>query len=302
MSKAPLAFIGLGAIGLPMATRLLEGGFPLTINSRRKVSGQALIERGAKWADTPAAAAAAADLVFACLTDLEADKLVYFGEAGLTSVNPPKCVVDLGTTGPDGAREVAERLEQAGWQFLDAPVTGGVARAVNGTLTFIVSGEHALLERARPAMEAMSNRIFYVGDKPGQAQQAKLVNNMLNFTAMAATSEAMTVGVKAGIDPDILIQILNTGSGKNSATELKFPQSVLPRTFNFGATNSLATKDLSLFLDLATEQGVPAPIAGHILQMWRGWASQHSKQDFTTIIKMYEAWAGVEVRGKDRQE
>lgn len=298
MSKAPLAFIGLGAIGTPMAMRLLQGGFDLTINSRRRVSADTLVKSGANWADTPAAAAEAADLIFTCLPSLEANMLVYFGEGGLTSAGRPKCVIDLATTGPEGAVEIAKRLKHEGWGFLDSPVTGGVGRAVNGTLTFIVSGEPALLEQARPAFDAMGNRVFHVGTEPGQAQQAKLINNMLNFTALAASSEAITVGVKAGLDPDVLVEIINTGSGKNSATELKFPQAILPRTFNAGATNSLAAKDLSLFLDLADTLGLPAPIAGHIFQIWRGWANLHGEQDFTTIVKMYEAWAGVEVRGR----
>lgn len=298
MSKISLAFIGLGAIGAPMARRLLEADFKLIVNSRRKVSGEPLTARGAVWADTPADAAEGSDLVFTCLPSLEANELVYFGENGLILARRPTCVIDLATTGPDGVAETAGRLEREGWGFLDSPVTGGVSRARNGTLTFIVSGEAKLVNQARPAFDAMGNRVFHVGTRPGQAQQAKLINNMLNFTALAASSEAITVGVKAGLDPDILVEIINTGSGKNSATELKFPQAILPRTFDFGATNLLATKDLGLFLDLADTLGVPSPIAGHIFQMWRGWARLHGEQDFTTIIKMYEAWAGIEVRGR----
>lgn len=290
MTGPSLAFIGLGAIGAPIAERFLKAGFPLTVSSRRRVSGTALVERGAEWADTAGEAAERAEIVFTCLPGLEADEEIYFGEKGILSGGKPRCVVNLATTGPEAALSAARRLEAAGIGFVDAPVTGGVPRAREGKLTVIAAGRRSLIELASPAFSAIASDVFVVGPEPGQAQKAKLINNMLNFTALVATCEAIVTGTKAGLDPKVLVDIVNTGSGRNSATEAKFPMAILPRTFDYGATNALACKDLSLFLELAENVDMPAPVAAHVFQLWRGWTSGRQAEDFTTIVKMYEAW------------
>src|SRR5262249_9539978 len=182
--------------------------------------------------------------------------------------------------------------------FVDAPVTGGTPRAANGTLTIILAGDPKLIETAEPALSVMGSGIFVAGPQPGQAQMVKLVNNMLNYLAMAATAEAMVVGVKAGLDAKLMLDVLNTGTGKNSATEVKFPKVVLPRTFNYGATNHTVDKDLQLFLDEAEKLQTQVPIAKNLAALWRTWAQQHGHEDITTIVRLFEDAAGVEVRGQ----
>ena len=298
MTSTAYAFIGTGAMGRPMAARLLAAGLPLTVNNRSRGKADSLLAAGARWAQNPAEAAGNADVVLTCVTNNEATEDVLFGLNGVASSTRVKCVVDFSTSGPPTAADIGKRLQENGIAFVDAPVTGGTPRAANGTLTIIASGAANAIDMARPAFAVMGSNIFIAGPEPGQAQMVKLVNNMLNYLAMAATAEALVVGVKAGLDPQLMLDVLNTGTGKNSATEVKFPKVVLPRTFNYGATNTTVDKDLLLFLDEAERMKLPAPIARNLSDLWHGWAKEHPGDDITTITKMYEHWAGVEVRGK----
>jgi 3-hydroxyisobutyrate dehydrogenase-like beta-hydroxyacid dehydrogenase len=298
MASTAYAFIGTGAMGRPMAARLLGAGLPLTVNNRSRGKAETLLAAGARWAQNPAEAADNADVVLTCVTNNEATEDVLFGRNGVTSSTRVKCVVDFSTSGPPTAADIGKRLQDMGIAFVDAPVTGGTPRAANGTLTIIASGDANAIDMARPAFAVMGSNIFIAGPQPGQAQMVKLVNNMLNYLAMAATAEALVVGVKAGLDPQLMLDVLNTGTGKNSATEVKFPKVVLPRTFNYGATNTTVDKDLLLFLDEAERMKLPAPIARNLSDLWHGWAKEHPSDDITTITKMYEHWAGVEVRGR----
>ena len=298
MTSTAYAFIGTGAMGRPMAARLLAAGLPLTVNNRSRGKAETLLAAGARWAQNPAEAANSADVVLTCVTNNEATEDVLFGRNGVASSTRVKCMVDFSTSGPPTAADIGKRLQDKGIAFVDAPVTGGTPRAANGTLTIIASGAANAIDMARPAFAVMGSNIFVAGPEPGQAQMVKLVNNMLNYLAMAATAEALVVGVKAGLDPQLMLDVLNTGTGKNSATEVKFPKVVLPRTFNYGATNTTVDKDLLLFLDEAERMKLPAPIARNLSDLWHGWAKEHPSDDITTITKMYEHWAGVEVRGK----
>ena len=298
MPTTPLAFIGTGAMGAPMAACLLKAGFPLTVHNRTPAKAKALVDAGARWADSPAEAAAAADVVLTCLSNNEATEEVLLGRNGILKPKRVSCVIDFSTSGPETAAEIGRVLGGKDVGFVDAPVTGGTPRAATGTLTVIVSGRPEAIAAARPMLEAVGQSIFVAGPEPGQAQTVKVINNMLNYLALAATSEAMVLGVKAGLDPQLVLDVLNTGTGKNSATEVKFPKAVLPRTFAYGSTNYTVGKDLHLFLEAAERLQVKAPIATHLADLWQGWTDGHAKEDLTTIVRLYESAAGVEVRGK----
>ena len=298
MASTAYAFIGTGAMGRPMAARLIGAGLPLTVNNRSRGKAESLLAAGARWAQDPAEAANNADVVLTCVTNNEATEDVLFGRNGVTSSTRVKCVVDFSTSGPPTAADIGKRLQDKGIAFVDAPVTGGTPRAANGTLTIIASGDANAIDMAHPAFVVMGSNVFIAGPQPGQAQMVKLVNNMLNYLAMAATAEALVVGVKAGLDPQLMLNVLNTGTGKNSATEVKFPKAVLPRAFTYGATNTTVDKDLLLFLDEAGRMKLQTPIARNLSDLWHGWAKEHPSDDITTITKMYEHWAGVEVRGR----
>ena len=150
----------------------------------------------------------------------------------------------------------------------------------------------------KPLLQCVARDFFYVGDRPGQAQLMKLINNMLSFTAFIASCEAMVLGAKAGLDPEAMIQILNTGTGRNSATTDKFPHNILPRTFDYGARLAISQKDIALCLELANQYGVPMWVGNVVKQMIDFGVTQIGDQvDITTLIKLYEKWAGVEVAG-----
>jgi 3-hydroxyisobutyrate dehydrogenase-like beta-hydroxyacid dehydrogenase len=183
---------------------------------------------------------------------------VALGAGGVIEGTKVKTLIDLSTTGSRVAREVAAALAAKHIALADSPVSGGVAGAVKGTLAVMVACPAALYERLRPLL-AHFGKVFHVGERPGMGQTMKLANNLLSTTALAVTSEAIVFGVKSGLDPKVMVEVINAGSGRNSATQDKFPRSILPRTFDFGFSTGLAFKDLKLCLEEAEAAGV---------QMW----------------------------------
>ena len=297
MSKH-LGFIGLGNMGAPMAGRLLDAGYALTVFDTREDALRPFVAKGAQTASSPAALASAVDTVLVSLPTPDIVKRVVLGSDGLSSGTKLKTFVDLSTTGPRTAEEISKELAAKGIAALDSPVSGGVGGAQKGTLAVMISGPKERFEALRPALEIIG-KVFYLGEKPGLGQMMKLANNLLSATALAITSEAMVLGVKAGLDPKVMLDVINAGSGRNSASQDKFPKSILPRTFDFGFANGLMYKDVKLCLEEASALGVPMWVASAVRQMWLLACTQMGpEQDFTTIVKCVEQWAGVEVGAK----
>jgi 3-hydroxyisobutyrate dehydrogenase-like beta-hydroxyacid dehydrogenase len=206
--------------------------------------------------------------------------------------------VDTSTTGSRMAIRIAEALAARNIVQLDSPVSGGVSGAEKGTLAVMVAGPRAEFDLLRE-MLGVIGKVFFIGEKPGMGQTMKLCNNLLSATAVAASSEAVVMGVKAGLDPQVMIDVINSGSGRNTATEAKFSRAILPRTFDFGFTNALMHKDLRLCLEEAEALGVPMWVGSAVRQMFQLSATQNGPdKDMTTLIQCIERWAGVEVRGK----
>jgi 3-hydroxyisobutyrate dehydrogenase-like beta-hydroxyacid dehydrogenase len=293
-----LGFIGLGNMGAPMAGRLLDAGYALTVFDTRAEALRPFVAKGAQTASSPAALASAVDTVLVSLPTPDIVKRVALGPDGLSSGTKLKTFVDLSTTGPRTAEEISKELAAKGIAALDSPVSGGVGGAQKGTLAVMISGPTERFEALRPALEIIG-KVFYLGEKPGLGQMMKLVNNLLSATALAITSEAMVLGAKAGLDPKVMLDVINAGSGRNSASQDKFPKSILPRTFDFGFANGLMYKDVKLCLEEASALGVPMWVASAVRQMWLLACTQMGpEQDFTTIVKCVEQWAGVEVGAK----
>jgi 3-hydroxyisobutyrate dehydrogenase-like beta-hydroxyacid dehydrogenase len=291
-----LGFIGVGKMGGPMAGRLLDAGYALTVFDTRMPVAQPLVARGAQLASSPAAVASAVETVLVSLPTPDVVKEVALGSRGVAEGTKVKTFVDLSTTGPRMAEDIAKGLAAKGVTAVDAPVSGGVSGAQNGTLAVMVSGPQQRFDALRPVLEVFG-KAFYLGERPGLGQMMKLVNNLLSATSLVITSEAMVLGVKAGLDPQIMLDVINAGSGRNSASQDKFPRSILPRTFDFGFTNALMYKDVKLCLDEAAALGVPMWVANAVRQMWfLAYTQLGAEQDFTTLIKCLEAWAGVEVK------
>jgi 3-hydroxyisobutyrate dehydrogenase-like beta-hydroxyacid dehydrogenase len=295
MAKEHLGFIGVGRMGGPMARRLLEAGYGLTIYDTKEAAVAPLVAKGAQRASSPAQVASAAETVLASLPTPEIVRAVA---AAVTAGNRIKTFVDLSTTGPRVAAEVAGSLEEHGITTIDSPVSGGVAGAEKGTLAVMVSGPAEFVGRLRAPLEVIG-KVFVVGDKPGLGQTMKLVNNLLSVAALAITSEGIVMGVKAGLDPKLMTDVINAGSGRNSATQDKFPKAIIPRTFDAGFATGLAYKDVKLCLEEAEALGVPM-LVGNVVRQLLGItkALYGADSDFTSIVRPVEAWAGVEVKQK----
>ena len=299
MANKDLGFIGLGNMGAPMASRLLDAGFSLTVFDTRAAALEPFVARGAIAAPSPAAVASAVETVLVSLPTPAIVRQVALGEGGIASGKKVKTFVDLSTTGPRAAQEIAAELAKHNIVAVDSPVSGGVAGAVKGTLAVMVSGPKDRHDALLPALQAIG-KVFYLGEKPGLGQMMKLANNLLSATAMAISCEAMVMGVKAGLDPKVMVDVINAGSGRNSATQEKFPRSILPRTFDYGFATGLMYKDVKLCLEEAQALGVPMWVASAVQQLWlvaNGELGPES--DFTRVVEVLEKWAGVEVKAQD---
>ena len=295
MSGRTIGFIGVGRMGLPMASRLLAAGHRVVAFD---VQGQALsviAGKGAETAASPAEVASRAEIVMASLPRPETVREVALGESGVIAGSHRQVFVDLSTTGPRMAQAIAAALGERGVVAVDAPVSGGVKGATKGTLAVMTSGPAAECEALRPVLEAIG-RVFYIGSQPGMGQMMKLINNLLSATATAATSEAIVLGVKAGLDPRVMIDVINAGSGRNTASEDKFPRAILPRSFDYGFAMGLMAKDVNLCIAEAEQLEVPMWIGNAVKQLWLYGLSQGGPdQDFTELIKHLEKWADVSV-------
>jgi 3-hydroxyisobutyrate dehydrogenase-like beta-hydroxyacid dehydrogenase len=292
-----LGFIGTGNMGLPIALRLIDRDYELTVFDIREEAVQPLLERGAQTAKSPAHVASEVDTVLVSLPTPEIVREVALGPNGIVLGSAVRTYVDLSTTGPKIAELVANGLGEKGISVLDAPVSGGVSGAEKGTLTVMASGPLSTCQEMKPVLEIIGENVIYVGQRPGLGQMMKLINNFLNATALAASSEAFVLGVKAGLDPEIMLKVINESTGRNSATEDKFPRSILPRTFDWGFKTNLMYKDVRLCLEQAEMLGVPMWVGNAVRQLWAYAVSQGGgPRDFTTIIQYIESWAGVEVR------
>ena len=288
-----VGFVGLGAMGQHMVGRLLDAGHELAVYDTRPEAIEPHAQRGARRCDS---AANVADLADTVLVSLPTPDVVRAVANELREGDAMRTYVDLSTTGPPVAAEVAETLGERGVAVLDAPVSGGVAGAQAGTLTIMAAGAAEAFERTRPLLEQLGNNVVHVGDHPGQGQLAKVLNNLLSATALAITAEAVALGVRGGLSARTLVDVFTNSSGRNSATDDKFPRHVLPRTFAAGFRAELMNKDVQLCLAEAQRQGVPMVLGGSVAQLWSLAAATAGDQaDCTEIVRMIEGWAGVEI-------
>jgi 3-hydroxyisobutyrate dehydrogenase-like beta-hydroxyacid dehydrogenase len=284
-------------MGGPMVGRLLDAGHALTVFDTSAQAVQPLVERGAVRAGSAAEVASAAEIVLASLPTPDIVQQVALGEQGVAAGSRARIMIDLSTTGPGIASRVAQGLAERGIQAVDAPVSGGVKGAREGTLAVMVSCPKPILEAVEPIVQVFG-KVFHVGEKPGLGQVVKLGNNILSAAAMVASAEALAMGVKAGVDPKVMLDAINAGSGRNSATQDKFPRSVLPGTFDFGFATGLLYKDVRLCVDEAEALGVPMVLGSLVRQMLAVTQAKFgATSDFTSIAKVIEEWAGVEIRG-----
>ena len=298
MAKGDIGFVGVGRMGARMAARLINAGYALTTYDTNKAAMAPLIEMGAKPADSPAAVASAAEIVFASVPTPPIVQGVALGPKGVVEGSRVKIFIDVSTTGATVAKAVAEGLSTKGIAAVDAPVSGGITGAEKGTLAVMVSCPAKVLSNVKPILEVLG-KIFVVGTQPGQGQTMKLLNNLLSASAMAITSEAVAMGVKAGLDPALIVDVFNAGTARNSATQDKMKQHVISRSFSYGFGLALLNKDIRLCMAEADALGVPMVVGSAVRQLLSiSTASEGMDADMTAMAKTVEAWAGVQIGQK----
>jgi len=292
-----IGFIGLGNMGFPMARRLIEAKHPLVVFDTRKEVVDKLVVLGAQAASSPKDVADRVETVMASLPSLQASLEVATGKDGVIEGKRVKRFVDLSTVGSQMAVRIHDLLAKRNIVQIDSPVSGGVGGAEKGTLAVMVSGPKADFEVLKPALEVIG-KVFFIGEKPGSGQTMKLANNFLSATAMVATSEAVVMGVKSGLDPKVMIDVINSGSGQNTASRDKFPRAILPRSFDFGFATGLMVKDVRLCLDEMKSLGLKMEVAEAVGKLWEVVIrDMGADSDFTAAIQPIEKAAGVVVGG-----
>jgi 3-hydroxyisobutyrate dehydrogenase-like beta-hydroxyacid dehydrogenase len=290
-----IGFIGLGNMGFPMARRLIEGGHDVVAFDTNGAALDRIVACGAGGASSVKEVADRMETVMASLPTPAASLEVTTGAAGVIAGSRVRRYVDFSTIGSRTAVQIHDALAGRDVVAIDSPVSGGVGGAEKGALAIMVSCPRGEFDFLRTALEAIG-RPFYVGDKPGSAQTMKLANNILAANVLVATAEVVVMGVKAGLDPAVMIEVLNAGSGATSASRDKFPRAILPRSFDYGFATGLMVKDVRLYLEEARALGVPVEVAETVGRLWELTAiDQGPDSDFTSVIKPFEKTAGVTV-------
>ena len=291
-----IGFIGLGNMGSHMARRLLEAGHRVVVYDTRQEAIGDLAALGAVAARSPAEVADAAETVMASLPTPDVVLKVATGPDGVIEGKRVRRFVDLSTTGAVMAQRIFKLLAARGSVQIDSPVSGGVRGAEKGTLAVMASGPLAEIAAIEPAL-AVIGKIFILGERPGAGQTMKLVNNVLSATAMTATSEAMVTGMKAGLDPRLMLDVINAGTGRNTATEDKFAKAVLTGTFDLGFTAGLMMKDVNLFLAEREALGVPTDVIDAVARLLKLTCDEVGPEaDISAVVQPVEKRAGVKVR------
>jgi len=289
-SVESLGYLGLGMMGTPMARRLLNAGYMVTVWNRSQAKAAPLVKAGAKLADDPSSVANTSGIIFMCLTDANAVEDVVFGAEGLATVpGAGKLVVDFSSIHPDAARAIATRLRAVnGMDWIDAPVSGGSKGAEEGTLAVMAGGDAAAVERARPYVLAMARRLTHMGPT-GAGQTAKLCNQIIVGCAMAVLAEAARLATNAGIDAARLPEALAGGFADSIPLQLFVPRMV--QGIHSPPLGHVATmlKDLDAVVDVAQQTSTPVPMAALASQLFRmAKASRGADADALEIYKLSE--------------
>jgi 3-hydroxyisobutyrate dehydrogenase len=297
-NKPSIGFIGIGSMGWPMALRLAQAGYGVTVFDVAPGHAEKFAQEAkAKAAATCAALAREADIVITMLPTSNEVAQALDGAAGaLAALRKDAVVIEMSSGLPSRTREFAERVKARGGVLIDAPVSGGVPRAKTGELAIMAGGDAAVLERVRPVLETMGTSITHVG-AVGSAHAMKALNNLVSAGGFLIGIEALLIGKKFGIDPGVMIDILNASTGVNNSTQKKFKQYVLSREFNAGFGLDLMVKDLTIALELGRDTATATPFAALCREMWAAAAASLGKgQDHTAVARLSEHLAGVELK------
>ena len=287
-----VAFLGLGKMGLPMARRLHEAGAPVVGFDPLGSARQAFAQDGGAVAASAPEAAEGADVLITMLPDGKAVRAALVGaEPLVTRLGKDAVIIDMSSSAPVGTRELAEQLAGRGIHLVDAPVSGGVKRAIDGSLAIIVGGAAEVIAKVRPLLEAMGKSIFETGGI-GSGHAMKALNNYVSAAGLTAACEALQIGEKFGLDPVLMTDILNVSTGRNNSTEVKLKPFVIPKNYASGFSLGLMAKDLRTADDLARHLGVPAPLSAEVSALWDEALAALGPQADHTAIDQFVAGSG----------
>jgi len=295
-----IGFIGTGNMGNPMAANLIKAGHQLTVHDLRREAATNLLEMGANWADSPREVVPGNEAVFTSLPVPRDVEAVVLGENGiLESASSGSVFFDLSTNSPTMVRQLHQSCAAKGVTLLDSPVSGGVYGAAAGTLAVMVGGDKATFDRFKPTLEAIGTHVVYCGDI-GNGSVCKICNNLMSMGTGVLLAEALTLGVKAGVDLEILADVINNSSGGSKRLLEKFPRYLFKGNFEPGFATALAAKDVRLATDLGREYGIPMELSNmvdqrHVEAMFRGWGPE----DSDAVAKIQEEKSGVQLRLHD---
>lgn len=297
-----VGFIGLGNMGRPMAVCLLKAGFTLTVLDVAPEVQQAFVDfHGAHSASSLSELGSSSDAVITMLPNgHEVNRVVLDIEGDnrdclLGSMQKGSILVDMSSSSPTGTQALGKTLADHGISMLDAPVSGGVSRAEQGTLAIMTGGDTVVVERCRPLFESMGNRIFETGAL-GSGHAMKALNNLVSAAGLIAAAEALLIGRRFGLDPTAMIDVLNASTGRNNSTENKFKQYIISRAFNSGFSLDLMVKDLTTAVELARETGTPIPFSAACREIWAAAQSMLDKEaDHTAVVRWFEEMAKSEL-------
>ena len=300
--KPSVGFVGIGNMGWPMAACLVRAGYAVGVADARRARAVSFAEQvgGHAAPDLRALAEGSAVVITMLPTSAEVAEVLHGGADNLLAgLQPGSVVIDMTSGVPSATQTLAARVAAAGAALIDAPVSGGVSRAVTGELAIMVGGASETLERVRPVLAAMGGTIRHCGDV-GAGQAMKALNNLVSAGGFLIGVEALLIGRKFGLDPGLMTDVLNASTGMNNSTQKKFRQFVLARNFASGFGLDLMAKDLSIALEIAREAGVPSPFAAECRELWAAAAKLLGPgQDHTAMARFCEALAGLELGGPD---
>ncbi|MBL28127.1 MAG: hydroxyacid oxidoreductase [Rhodospirillaceae bacterium] len=298
--SATLGFVGIGNMGVPMAAHLLAAGYDLIVYDVRPEVAQAFVDgHGGRRADSLADLAESASIIITMLPNSDIVEQVVFGGGGgskdrlIDALTPGKTIIDMSSSAPTRTVALGAKLADLGIELVDAPVSGGVKRAEDGTLTIMTGGRPEAVARCRPVLEAIGERIFETGAL-GSGHAMKALNNMVSAAGLIAAAEALLIGRRFGLEPDVMIDVLNASTGRNNSTEKKFRQFVLSRSFASGFSLDLMLKDLTTAVKLGHDTDTPAPLSSLCRELWAAADSQLGEgADHTAVVRWLEALAEV---------
>lgn len=292
-----VGIIGIGNMGSRLAKKFLSAGVDVGVFDVNQHAVNDLVQVGATSASTPADLARNYSKIITILPNSEIVKKTLFDRNGLVEgFHRESVLIEMTTSIPSVTKEIARIIEERGYQMVDAPVSGGITRAAEGTLTIMVGGKEEVFSEVLPLLEIIGSNIVHVGGI-GAGHTIKVLNNLISATTLVVTGEALALGTKMGLQPNKMLEVINTSTGKSHSSEYKFPTQILPRKFDGGFSLELMVKDLTIALGIAQEEKTPMFLSSASYQLWKYAISKNAPDaDHMEVIKTIEEIVGAELR------